>query len=294
MSAHLGVDIGGTKTLAVVTTPEGEVLGSYQEPSGKGNESVLNAAHVAALGALDAAGLTLADVSSAGVGIPGAVADGVVSHAVNLGIERLELARELGERWDRVVVVENDVNVAAIGAWVLAGQSTRSMAYLNLGTGLAAGIIADGRLWRGSRGAAGEIGHVSVDPKGPAAPGVLPGGLEAYAGGNGIAHWVGDGRSAAEILADPSAEHVREKLFFGVASAIRVLVLTLDVDEVVLGGGVTRMGHALVEGVRKQFDVWAAESAFLASVDLGGRFRIFESETPVAPLGAAMMGAGRG
>lgn len=294
MSVHLGVDIGGTKTLAVAATPDGVVLGSHKVRTGKGNAAVLASVDEAAQGAMAAAGLTLADLSTAGVGIPGAVFQGVVSHAVNLGVERMELAAELSARWGVSVVVENDVNVAAIGAWVLSGQEPRSMAYLNLGTGLAAGIILDGKLWRGSRGAAGEIGHVSVDPAGPHGPDGLPGGLEAYAGGGGITHWVGDGRGAGEILADPACGHVREALFFGVASAIRVLVLTLDVDEVVLGGGVTRMGQVLVDGVNGCLNAWAAESAFLTSVDLSGRFRILESSTPVAPLGAAMMGAGRG
>jgi predicted NBD/HSP70 family sugar kinase len=209
-------------------------------------------------------------------------------------VERLDLAGALSEAWGRRPVIENDVNAAAVGAWILAGDGDRSVTYLNLGTGLAAGVIIGGRLWRGARGAAGEIGHVSVDPMGPTGPDGLPGGLEAYAGGVGIALTAGDGRSAAEILADPTADAARRALFFGVASAIRVLVLTIDVEEVIIGGGITRMGDTLREGIRAQLDEWSAASGFLRSLDLGNRFRLLETDQPVAAIGAAMVGAGRG
>ena len=91
---------------------------------------------------------------------------GEVSHAVNLGIDGvpLALAERLGEVSGRRVVVENDVNVAALGVAALTGSG--DLAYLGVGTGLAAGIVLGGRLRRGARGVAGEIGHVSVDPAG--------------------------------------------------------------------------------------------------------------------------------
>jgi predicted NBD/HSP70 family sugar kinase len=299
VSLHIGVDIGGTKAEAVLTDANGEVSASHRVATGRGNDAVVASAVAAVEGVLAAAHSALGDVASMGVGVPGAVSNGVVSHAVNLGIERLALADELAQAWGITPVVENDVNAAAVGAWALMGDGARSMAYLNLGTGLAAGIVLDGKLWKGARGAAGEIGHVSVDPAGPTGPDGLPGGLEAYAGGGGIAFAAGTGRSAAEILADPAHDQVRRDLYFGVASAIRVLVLTLDVEQVVLGGGLTRLGAPLVDGVTAQLAAWASESAFLASVDLGGRFTVLEPGTPVAAVGAAMLGvemlgAGRG
>jgi predicted NBD/HSP70 family sugar kinase len=110
----------------------------------------------------------------------------------------------------------------------------------------------------------------------------------------GIALAAGDGRAASEILADPSADAVRQSLFFGVASAIRVLVLTVDVEEVIIGGGIARMGPALRDGILHQLEEWSKASVFLSSVDLGTRFRILDTEQPVAAIGAAMVGAGRG
>ena len=300
MSLHVGVDIGGTTCEAVLTDADGAVIASHTVASGRGNVAVVESAVLAVEGALTSAATAstvtsaTSDVASFGVGVPGAVSGGVVSHAVNLGLERLGLASELAARWGVRPVVENDVNAAAVGTWARMGAGARSMAYLNLGTGLAAGIIIDGRLWRGARGAAGEIGHVSIDPAGPTGPDGLPGGLEAYAGGGGIVFATGSERTAQEILSDPSQDHVRRDLYFGVASAIRLLVLTLDVERVVLGGGLTHLGEPLVEGVTATLQQWAGHSRFLESVDLVGRFDVLEPGTPVAAVGAAMLGAGRG
>ncbi len=90
---------------------------------------------------------------------------GVVSHAVNLGLgDWFPLAERLAARTGATVVVENDLNVATWGAHVLSGAD--DLAYVSLGTGLAAGFVLDGVLRRGANGAAGEIGHVPVDPAG--------------------------------------------------------------------------------------------------------------------------------
>src|SRR5690606_16177687 len=99
IGVHIGLDIGGTKTEAVVTTPQGEVLAHHRVASGRGNDAVVAAALEAAERAAADAGITPAEAASVGVGVPGAVADGVVSHAVNLGIERLELAAALAGAW---------------------------------------------------------------------------------------------------------------------------------------------------------------------------------------------------
>ena len=103
------------------------------------------------------------------------------------------------------VRVENDVKAAAFGAYALRGGSSGSMAYLNLGTGIAAGIVADGELWRGARGTAGEVGHISVDPNGPLCRCGQRGCIEAFAGGGAIAErW---GRPGAL----PGARRVRRR-----------------------------------------------------------------------------------
>jgi predicted NBD/HSP70 family sugar kinase len=297
---RIGIDIGGTKTEAVVTDPSGAVVAFFRSDSGRGGEGVVETTAAAVETVLTSLDAGLDDVETIGVGIPGVVTDGRVSHALNLAIEDFDLGAELGKRLGVAVHVENDADAATYGAWVLTGSRPRSMAYLNLGTGLAAGVIARGELWRGARGAVGEIGHVSIDPNGPADADGIRGRLETYASGSGVAcQWGVDGVSIAEIFAaadagDDRAEAIRDRVHFGAASAIRLLILTLDVEEVVVGGGLTRLGDVLVEGISRQFDEWGAASSFMRSLELESRFRLLDPDKPVAAVGAAMMGAHHG
>lgn len=297
VSVHLGVDIGGTTTDAVLVDEAGALLHRHTRASGRGAAGIVDeaAAAVAALSA--SSGIALDRIASIGVGVPGAVVDGVVRAAQNLDVDRLDLASELARRWGRRPVVDNDVTAAALGAWSACGSTHGSLALLNLGTGLAAGFVLDGRVWRGARGAAGEIGHISVDPNGPAGDHTPPGGLEVYASGSGIAHQAG-GEPAPSVLAradvDADAAAIRERLYLGVASAVRLIVLTLDVELVVLGGGLTHLGEPLLDGVRRVVDGWRGDSPFLDAVDLQARMHLLDPEVPVAAIGAAMRGAGRG
>ncbi len=297
MSLMLGIDVGGTKTDGVVLDARGEMLHRLVRPSGKGEAAVVNTIHAIATDLAALSGTTIDGFASVGIGVPGSVFDGVVSHAQNLDVARLDVAGAMQQRWGFAPVIDNDVNAAAVGAWVHAGAGTSSSAFLNLGTGLAAGIVIDGKLWRGARGAAGEIGMISMDPAGPLGPDGMRGGLETCASGAGIA-WQAGGRSAAEVLAAPpsdeSAEQIRERMFMAVATAVRILVLTLDVEQVLLGGGLTRMGAPLLDGVRKVVRSWERENDFMRSIDLTARIHMLDPEVPIAAIGAAMRGAGRG
>ncbi|WP_291381287.1 ROK family protein [Demequina sp.] len=297
MTVRLGVDIGGTKVDAVIVDDAGDVLYRHVRPSGRGEEAVL--ANVT--GAVDVvcaeAGIEPGDAASIGVGVPGSVLDGVVTYALNLGISRLDLGHVLTQTWGTRPTVDNDVNAAAVGAWVTSGARRDATAFLNLGTGLAAGIILDGKLWQGARGTVGEIGMISFDPAGPEGPDGIPGGIETCASGSGIA-WQAGGEAASSVLAradvDADAALIRERMFQAVATAVRILILTLDVEEVLLGGGLTRMGPDLIEGARRVMRDWERRSEFMASVDLTSRTRMLDPDVPLAAIGAAMRGAGRG
>jgi len=295
---RVGVDIGGTKTEAVLIADDGTIAAQLRLPTGFGPESVVESAVRAVT---EVAGSSLGAVASIGVGIPGAVdsVSGRVSHALNLGVEYLELGAELGRRLGAPVRVENDVNAAALGAFHLLDLSpTASMGYLNLGTGLAAGLVLGGHLWRGSRGAAGEIGHILVDPAGPLDLDGQPGGLEVMASGSGIARqWgTGEDNSVTAVLdaadnGDERALEIRRRLFDGVATSVRILVLTVDVDLVVIGGGISRLGPRLLDGVDAIFAAWDEQSPFIQSLELSQRLRVLPADSPVAALGAAYLGS---
>lgn len=297
---RIGVDIGGTKTEAVVVADDGTVVESVRLPTGFGPEAVM-ASTLAAVDALaSATGLAATEFTTIGVGIPGAVdaATGRVSHAINLGLEQLELGADLSALLGAPVRVENDVNAAALGAFHLFEQpATASMSYLNLGTGLAAGLVLHGELWRGARGGAGEIGHILVDPNGPIDLDGQRGGLEVLASGSGIARqWGrGNGNAVSAVLdaadaGDGEALEIRRRLYEGVAGAVRILVLTVDVDLVVIGGGISSLADRIMGGVNDIFAAWSAQSPFIDSLGLAERIRILPAGAPVAALGAAYLG----
>ncbi|BDZ44935.1 ROK family protein [Naasia aerilata] len=302
---RVGVDVGGTKTDAVAVDGGGEVLGQLRLPTGFGADAVLASTVEAVSGLASQLSVDPRDFSSLGVGIPGSVDSGTgrVTHAVNLGLEGLELGAELTARLGVSAHVENDVNAAALGAYhLLAGaRQSHSMAYLNLGTGLAAGLVLGGELWRGSRGNAGEIGHIPVDPSGPLCPCGQRGCLETLASGSAVTRqWPTDHPRPAQALfeaalaGDESAVEVWERLLVNVASAVRILVLTVDVDLVVIGGGISSLGTPLLGGVRSALDRWASSSPFLASLDLSGRVELVPPGFPAAAVGAALVGAADG
>ena len=297
-----GLDIGGTKTDAVAVDAAGAIVARVRLATGWGADAVVRTV-------LEAVRLLGGDVDepvdSVGIGIPGQVEPGTarVVHAVNLGVEELDLAAAVEPALGVPVRVENDVNAAAFGAFALrsvGAHGSRSMAYLNLGTGIAAGIVADGELWRGARGTAGEVGHISIDPNGPLCRCGQHGCIEALAGGGAIAErWgrpgalpVRDVFDAADA-GDPLARELRIGLARGVAAAVRVLVLTADVDVVVLGGGVTALGPRLMADVSDELAASAEASPFMRSLHLDRRVELLPSGSPAAALGAALIGADR-
>jgi predicted NBD/HSP70 family sugar kinase len=299
---RLGIDIGGTKTEAVAVDGAGDVVAHLRRPTGSGAGAVLKTASdvVAAL-AMDV-GTSVHDFTAVGVGVPGMVerVAGHVRHAVNLGVEDLPLAELLSARFSGVpVVVENDVNAAALGAYHMLSMRG-SMGFLNLGTGLAAGIVLDGSIWHGSSGVAGEIGHVPVDPHGVLCACGQTGCLETKASGSAVARiWPTDAPLPAVDLfehaqrGEEKAVRVCEEFADGIASAIRMLALTVDVDVVTVGGGLSNLGEPLLQHIVAALGRAALHSPFLASLRLAWRVRMVPTGSPIAALGAALAAAGR-
>jgi glucokinase len=362
-----GLDIGGSKVLAVAVDPHGDSgrprvveqvrLATFQGPEGVVDTALR--ALTALAGRLDAAGGRpgsrpadpAARFSGVGIGVPGLVdaRRGAITHAVNLdvGTSGLALADRLQRRLHLPVVVENDVNAAALGTahHLRRARTDRAdgadftdrtdradftdradvtdrpdftdltdledvidLAYLSIGTGLAAGIVLDGELRRGPHNATGEIGHIPVDRSGPVCGCGQRGCLEAVASGSAIAaRWpvpaVGAGEDGASTApgpaqalfdaaaaGDPKAVEIRDQVADYLAAAVRMLALTLDVDLVVLGGGVTEVGEPLRRAVAAALHRQAADSPFLRGLDLAARLALAPPGHPVAAVGAALLG----
>lgn len=282
----VGVDVGGTKIAVLITTPDGAILGRATRISSVGDQDGAAEAIASTVeAALADADARVADVAVIGVGVPGRVdpETGRVTIAVNLGWTDLALRDALEARLGRPCVIENDARAAAVGLHrrgVLG--AAEDIAYLAVGTGIAAGVILDGRLHRGARGLAGEIGHAIADSAGPVCACGQRGCLEALVSGPSIArravealaHDGGGSRlqsippgeltavdvyeaaGAGDALASRLVEEVGRRL----AWAIHLLVLAYDVDRVVLGGGVSHAGETFMAPIRRELDRLRAAS----------------------------------
>lgn len=297
VSVRLGIDIGGTWIDAAaveITSSTHRVLAQRAVRTTRGPAGVL--AGLRSAYELVRAELGDVPVDGVGIGVPGIVTGGSVTHAVNLGIDArpLDLAAAATELTSAPVLVENDVKAAAWGAsrWLRTTSGVgRDLALLNVGTGLAAGLVLDGVLRRGSRGLAGEIGHLVIDRTGPPCPCGKRGCLELYASGGGLARrWTG---SASELMAaaefgDTLAQSVRDDLVAGLAQAVRILVQATDVAEVVLAGGVVTstpaLQAALLAALRDHGD-----SGFEQMLAVHERVRWLPEDFPAGSVGAALL-----
>ncbi|HEX5012840.1 MAG TPA: ROK family protein [Candidatus Limnocylindrales bacterium] len=272
----VGVDVGGSKIAVLAVDADGNhVRGRHTIPTSVGApdeaaEQIAGAVDAA----LVAAGATSREVQAIGVGVPGRVdpATGVVSLAVNLGWHRLPLRDRLEPLLGVPVAIENDVRAAAAG---ILDRGTlgriRDFIYLSVGTGISAGVVIDGAVHRGTRGLAGEIGHIVVDAEGPVCPCGLRGCLETIASGPAIARAAGDGRSAADVYlaaeaGDPDAGAIVDRAGAALARAIHALVMTYDVERIVLGGGVSRAGTAFLDPIVLELDALRAASELAADM----------------------------
>ncbi|MEJ7635283.1 ROK family protein [Aeromicrobium sp.] len=300
MKTRLGLDIGGTTIhgIGVAADEPNTLIAELTHPTRKGAEGVVDGT-AEMVEALLVRLPPDAEIISIGLGVPGIVHAGAVTHAVNLGLDGdpLDLAAALSARTGGVTVtVENDVKAATLGGlqWLREqGSGVDDLALLNVGTGLAAGLLLNGRLRHGSRGMAGEIGHLVHDPTGPICPCGRRGCLELYASGSGVRRqWPG---TAAELFdaadtGDPDAARIRDELISGIAQAISLLAYGLDVSCVLVTGGVVSATPALREAILAQLG--KDESTSLGRLaGISERVRWLPAGHPAGALGAALLGA---
>ena len=296
----LGIDIGGTKTQAVLLDASSRVIANRVRRTDRGPDGVVGGALALARECLQLGRTQVTELMGVGVGIPGQVdhCSGVVLHAVNLGIERLELGALLSAELGVAVRVDNDVKATALGAADYLRTPTADLSYINLGTGIASATLVGGRLVRGEGNLAGEIGHLPVDPSAGRCVCGQIGCLEVLAGGRRIAE-----RLAAAGLTLPGlveATHagdqaaIDESLRIGgaIATAVQLVVLAHGSARVALGGGVVRTAPGLADLARRQLTERAAGSDFLASLDLPARITLLPRNHPLAAIGAALVGRG--
>jgi glucokinase len=156
----IGVDLGGTKILAGVVAPDGQILRRHERATPQDSQdSVVRELEAAVVELLDDS------VAAIGFGVPSPIdqVDGVVVECVNLPLRDFALRDHMRERFGLPAGLDNDANAAAIGEWRAgAGRGVDDIVMLTLGTGLGGGVISGGRPFRGARGGGVELGHVVI------------------------------------------------------------------------------------------------------------------------------------
>lgn len=269
---RLGIDVGGTKCLAVVLDDAGTIIHEQRSPTPRGPDAIIDT--LAAL-ANDVGGF-----DSIGIGVPGLVTrDGVLRAAPNLvDINDFQAGRMLSERLGVHVHVDNDGTCAAAAEWKTgAAVGLTDFVMVTLGTGIGGGVIAGGQLIRGANGFTGEIGHIVVNPEGPPCPCGRRGCWERYASGSGLGRLAreaaigkrlrrivelaggdaemvrGEDVQSAAREGDPEALAVIDNFGRWVALGLVNLTNVLDPQAFVLGGGLAASADLYIGPIQDWF-----------------------------------------
>ncbi len=279
----VAVDLGGTTVKMGLFSSKGEVIEKWEivtrkEECGKYilpdiAESIMNE--------LKSRNIKVEDVLGIGIGVPGQVIEEkTVLECVNLGWGRVKVAEELQKLTGiKLVKVANDANVAALGEmWKGGGEGFNSIVMVTLGTGVGGGVIVNGEILTGSNGAAGEIGHITINLNEPDTCNCgKKGCLEQYASATGIvkeakrALLATNQASSLRDLQELSAKDIFDDAKKGDELALLMvdqlaknlgLTLahvshTIDPQAFVIGGGVSRAGDILTKNIEMYYNAYS-------------------------------------
>jgi glucokinase len=307
-SAVIGLDAGGTKLLAGALAGDDVLQHRVYRRWGGGDQDEVLATMVEAV---DEVRTAVGDVDAVGFGIPSLVdaASGASVSSVHLPLDGVPFRELMRARLGLPVFVDNDVNLAALAEQRIgAARGADVVVMLTVGTGIGGAIVLGGKVFRGADGAAGELGHVTVDIDGPPCQGACPnrGCLEALASGTAIgregelvAHELPSsalGRAVAQgvpltgelvtdlaLRGDLEAQGVLELIGRRLGAGLVGIVNTFNPEVVVIGGGASRAGDLLLEPARRV----VAECALRPSRDTA-RIAVAELGEDAGAIGAAM------
>ncbi len=290
----LGIDLGGTKILTAVANTAGEMLSRDHSitPAREGQRAVIQSILESVSRALDQAHIVTADLAAIGVGAPGLSnpETGILFTSPNLpGWKDVPLRdimeKELGKR----AFLINDANAAAVGELYFgAGRGARNFIYITISTGIGGGIIIDGKIYTGSTGTAGELGHMTINDEGPPCNCGNRGCWETLASGTALArdarHRIEEGsktsildyadgdtaKVTAEVIhkAAQGGDNLARELITGTGYYIGVglanLINIFNPEIIVIGGGLSNIGDMLLEPAFNEARKRAFTSAYQA------------------------------
>ena len=281
MKYGFGIDLGGTTVKLAYFDEAGTMLDKWEihTNTAENGKYILPDIAAAILKYMEEKNISKDDIIGAGIGVPGAVNNkGIVAGCDNLGWGHFNVKDALEPLLGMRVVAGNDATVAALGeCWKGGGQGYKSMVLVTLGTGVGGGIILDGKPVHGSTGAGGEIGHMVLNRNETAKCGCGKSGcVEQYCSATGIARLTrlalentdapSSLRSLEKVVAkeefdaakagDKLAADVLEQVYAYMGEFIANICCVVNPEIVVFGGGVSKAGAVLLEGVKRHFAKW--------------------------------------
>ena len=281
MKFGFGIDLGGTTVKLAYFDEAGTMLDKWEIPTNtaENGKHILPDIAAAILKYMDEKCICKEDIIGAGIGVPGSVnSQGIVAGCDNLGWGHFNVKDALEPLLGMRVVAGNDATVAALGeCWKGGGKGYKSMVLVTLGTGVGGGIIVDGKPVHGSTGAGGEIGHMVLNRNETAKCGCGKSGcVEQYCSATGIARLTrlalaesdmpSSLRALEKIVAkdvfdaakagDQLALDVLEQVYAYMGEFIANICCVVNPEIVVFGGGVSRAGEPLLDGVKRHFARW--------------------------------------
>lgn len=313
MKYYVGIDLGGTFIKAGVVDENYNILAKASVPSEvDGNdEGLADRIAKAATMAMEDLGLSISDISSVGVGTPGAVdsKNGVVVYANNLGFRNTPLGKYLEDRLHTSVYLENDANVAAYGE-TLAGAAAGydDVVVITLGTGVGGGIIIDGKIYTGFNGFAGELGHMVVEYGGRPCTCGRKGCIEAYASATGLINMTKEAMQAhpdsalwkvAPTLDDVNGKTAYDGMRMGDPVATEVVntyqnylgagltnyINIFQPEVLLIGGGICKEGETLLAPLREFIE----REAYSIKGQPTCQLRVCKLGNDAGTIGAAML-----
>lgn len=277
----IGIDVGGTTFTVAVIAGDYRVIRLTEQPTSVGRSATETLGVIAAAtrSLLAEADMSRGDIAGAGVAVPGSVdaAQGRSRLAPNLpGWRDVPVRDLLAEALELPVALDHDVRMATLAEHRLgAGRGTRSFVCVTVGTGIGAGIVIHGELYRGASDSAGEIGHLPVIPGGRPCGCGRHGCLETVASGRAMAERVRQlvlagqrtsatelaggaaaGISAREVLAaaaagDAVCERVADEALEALGLGLAALVNVVNPEVIAIGGGVAQAGPWFFDRLRR-------------------------------------------
>ena len=270
-SGGIGIDVGGSKIAGVVIESSGSVVARRRVPTpGEGGDALVATCIDVASGLLAVARSGGLPVGPVVMGMPGTIDSvrGIVRDSPVLKLIDCEVVAEVQSAVGHPATVVHDVKAAAFGELMAgAGIGQADVAYLNLGTGVSMSFVFDWQVHRGVNGLAGEIGHVQAVPNGIRCNCGRYGCLETVASGPAIARAAGVHVGGVEAVAAAAASG-NDVALAAISDAARHLgrvladyLTVLDLQLLMVGGGVSEVGPLLLDGLQQTIDEHLADVA---------------------------------